>query len=327
MVFGLSSARGLSPSYGADEDEFNCYRQIHSFTGLDIDAQDQLIVTCFWCGIGAVVSFDPKLGKPTIISSGGIFETTHLLDIQIADNGDMYVHEHIHTGGVRITKVDPISGVQTIVTQGGLISRSSQWGSTALDPAGMLILPAPSETYTTGRIVSVDPDTGEQQLLFTSDGLVIIDIVIDESSGDLFASVRLSQSGSYAIVRIDITSGVYTIVYQETGSFRISDIAINSSGNLIALRRLYDESIIIDIIEIDPTNGDYTVITQGGYLTNPADVDVDYDDSILVTDYSAKIRRNAFGHPSGMVIRVDPVTGEQSIAAWAKKFIWPQLYQ
>jgi VCBS repeat-containing protein len=184
-----------------------------------------------------------------------------------------------------------------------------------------------------GRIVRIDPETGDQTVLEESGPVIAIagHIAIDPETGALFA---LDQS---RIVKVDPVTGEETILAEQFHD--PWDLEIDGNGDLIvtrpeigAISRINPETGVVTfirsgggfwaglaieangrllvsdlglnrIVRVHPTTGSLQTVSSGRLLSQPNDIAVDALGNILVAD------------GSGKVIRIDPVSGAQTLLA------------
>jgi len=107
---------------------------------------------------------DPSGGGLQIVSStsaGRWFS-----GIAATDSGKLYPSEIFYNNG--ILEIDPVTGSQTFISQGGLMS--DPWG-VAMDLAGNIVV-VDSEWWNPGRVLRIDPVTHAQTLI-ASGGLLV----------------------------------------------------------------------------------------------------------------------------------------------------------
>lgn len=268
-------------------------------------------------------------------------------DILVVDEGG---------SGVRgkIIRVDPVTGAQTVVSEGGLLQIPS---GITVDAAGQILV---TDSYGCGSpeavcaVIRIDPTTGTQAVvsqfgLFTSPFGIAVD-----GQGQIV--VTQSRSASTGVLRVDPATGAQTIV---TGEGFISDavgVAVAAPGQLIVTNG--GQGIPAAVISVDPTTGVQTPIAigPGGPCINtvlgcPAGVAIEADGSLLVANQIGVVRIHpATGAvtsvtPHGLltvpygvaieatgqiivadferIIRVDPATGAQSVVSEGGNFVNP----
>lgn len=142
--------------------------------------------------------------------------STVIQDIQVGTDGTIYVLDYgvFGSGGGRVVKVDPLSGAQQVLAQGGHIDQGSDM---VIAPDGNLIVL--SSTDRASKIVSVDRTTGLQQFLKSLDDTGFV--ALDGDGTLLFA-------GFYGrnVARINLTTGSVTILGSIGGVGNPTGIAV-----------------------------------------------------------------------------------------------------
>jgi HYR domain/NHL repeat len=208
--------------------------------GIAIAANGDLLVVdeSAFGGSGGVIRVDPVTGAQATVSSGNFFVDP--AGIAIASNGDIIVAD-VNTFGVSpfngvpggaIIRVNPVTGVQTVVSSGGSF----------FDPAGVAVsstdqlLVADFNSFFgggdacgggIGAVFRVDPSTGAQTVIAVGGPLTIGSLtnqvappraVALESNGDILVTSNIfgrfdcSPSQPGAILRIDPATGSQTIL-------------------------------------------------------------------------------------------------------------------
>jgi hypothetical protein len=137
-------------------------------------------------------------------------------------------------------------------------------------------------------------------------------------NGDLFVADDLGAQ----VIRINVTTGVPTVV-SSGGSFaNPQGVAVAANGDLLVIDgRAFGTGAVF---HVDPTTGIQTVVSQGGYFVNPYGIALEADGDILVVDPSA-FPGSCPAPGCGGVIRVNPMTGTQTIVSSGGLFIDPAV--
>jgi hypothetical protein len=93
----------------------------NSARAIALEASGQILVTDATIAladgsiVGGVVRVNPATGAQTMLSSGGLLDDPHGVDVEA--NGDIVV-----TARAGVVRLDPVTGTQTLVSSGGYIS-------------------------------------------------------------------------------------------------------------------------------------------------------------------------------------------------------------
>jgi len=200
-----------------------------------------------------------------------------------------------------ITRVDPITGAQSVVSSGGNLFAAL---GIAIDAAGNIL--TTSEPLLSGvvSIVQVDPTTGAQKIISSGNNLRFpVGITID-AGGELLVADR----SAHAVIQIDPITGSQKII-SSGGNFNApvgsgpNGIAIDPAGNILVAGERGPTPGSGYIVRVDPTTGAQTVVSEGGILNAPNAIAIDAAGNFLVAD------------GTGNIIRVNPITGLQSVVS------------
>ena len=97
-------------------------------------------------------------------------------------------------------------------------------------------------------------------------------------------------------------------------------IGKEASGNLLVTL----QSTPPRLVRIDARTGALTVVSEGGLLLSPTGVDVSADGSILLVDQSRRVDPVTNEAAMGALVRVDPVSGAQTLLSTDARFYMPQ---
>ncbi len=216
-------------------------------------------------------------------------------DIISADSGNAI------DGGF-IIKVDPNTAEQTVVSSGGLLSLPFD---PTIDPAGAIIV-----SDTSGRLIRVDPASGQQFLL------------ADNAVGSLGmpCGIALTRQGEVfvantrAVLDIDLASGQIRTLSSGGNLLCPLGIALADNGGLFVLNRAFPNQIV----RVNPQTGAQKVISQGRYLKSPQAIAV-AGAALYVTDVATS--DGNFG--VGRVIEVDIHTGLQTVVSEGGYLVGP----
>jgi streptogramin lyase len=206
--------------------------------------------------------------------------------------------------------------------------------ATSLRPGELVWFTVPVLTSGVTTFVKVDPVTGAQQSIFSTDQLqqpfdLAIDaegiiFVVDRSAGSVVridtesssmttlasgldepAAIRFDAEGRLLItdpdvIRIDPQSGTQTLLSVMSTTFR--DIDVDPSGNILLADFAHS------IVQLDPITGLLSTVSAGTSTDpfEPLGIAVDDNGSIFATDFAGNFNR---------VVRVDPGTGDRTLIA------------
>jgi sugar lactone lactonase YvrE len=122
----------------------------------------------------------------------------------------------------------------------------------------------------------------------------------------------------YGVIQINPDTGAQTVVstggYLNTSSNSARGIALEANGQILVTDTaitLTDGSLVGGVVRVNPATGTQTLLSSGGLLSQPLNVDVESDGYIVVTDRAG-------------VIRIDPITGTQSLVSSGGNLSGPQ---
>jgi streptogramin lyase len=211
--------------------------------------------------------------------------------------GAILVVDRDASGGAgALVRIDPATGIQTILSEAGLFSDPSD---VVVNANGVIFVSDES-----GAAVRVDSDTGEQTLLSSGGQLVRPSGVALDPQGALLvadAAALVAGAGASKVVRVDAALGTQEVICPELDlglSGRLS-ITSDAAGRVIVV----DEGspAIADgaALRIDPQTCAYEILSQDGDFFDPWGVVVDGAGQILIADRG------------GSILKLDPETGSQ----------------
>src|SRR5207247_1451130 len=143
-------------------------------------------------GSGGVIRVNTLTGGQAFVSTGNNFELP--AGIAREARGFLLVSDYGRPGGPgRLIRVNPANGSQTVVSVGDPVfsggSRFIAPSGIALGPSGQIYIADPDQPGDTGRIIRVDPVTGDQFTVSTGGSFIDpTGIVRDPASGALLAA-------------------------------------------------------------------------------------------------------------------------------------------
>lgn len=231
-----------------------------------------------------LVRVDAQSFAMSVITQGGALGN--------ADGVAFDAHGHIvvATDGGEVIHVDPTSGAQNVVH-----SSDRLYQDVAVKPDGdYLVVNLPSATPS--GLFAINHTSGAATRFNTG-----------QNFGDGPTGVVIGKDGHYyvagpgvrAVIRVDQTTGVETVVSQGGHFVSPSGIAVAPDGHLFVVDHGADK-----VIHVDPATGTQNVVSAGGHLQAPVDIAVDGNGKILVVDLV-----------DDKLIRIEPTTGAQTVIA------------
>jgi hypothetical protein len=153
-----------------------------------------------------------------------------------------------------IWRIDPITGVQSLVTSGGYID--SQISGLAVHPNGLLYATVYGGAQIT-RLLEIDPNSGTQTKLTMSvfnSGAAAASIEIDQY-GNLYIPL---ETGADQVWRVDGSTYIPTQIY--FGGYDVTDVAVNFDGDVFVTvyEQFYQRS---KLWRIDGQTGNASILT------------------------------------------------------------------
>ena len=257
----------------------------------------------------------------------------------VADFGLDILDSSAPIGGALIA-VNPATGARSLFsTLQGSAGETAVALDVAISKTGKIVVAAldVADGALSGNVLfSINPDTGQRTLLtdFADAGQGETGTtpygVAFEQSGDILAVTNpLFATGEednvIALFRINPVTGDRTRISDlgtgggDTSRFA-SSVAVEANGKIVVvMSESFTTGVVSSLLlRVDPATGATTTITDfsdtsdGPVGASPSDVSVEPSGNILVADSSA----DPFGSgtTSGVVFRVDPVTGQRTIA-------------
>jgi sugar lactone lactonase YvrE len=135
--------------------------------------------------------------------------------------------------------------------------------------------------------------------------------------GDILVSDYEAFGGGGGVLRVDPVTGAQTVVSSGGNFVEPIRIAISPIGDIF----IFDQAReVAAVIRVDPQTGVQTVVSSGGYFAEPTGIKIDPNGSILVVDPFAF---PGAGVDGGAMIRVNPMTGAQTVVSSGGSFYRP----
>lgn len=203
-----------------------------------------------------------------------------------------------------------------------------------------------------GRILRVDPVTGEETVIASGGYLNSTGAIVIDATGKIIVSV------AGGIISVDPDTGDQAVIASGEYLNPPGPIAIDAAGKIIV-------GVPGGIVSIDPATGDHAVIASGEHLNSPGAIVIDAAGKIIVgstTGYAGLgsiirvdsatgaqhlvsstgyisgfigpaglavdasgdiiVSNNGYGVGAGSILRIDPVTGNQAVITAGLVFPW-----
>ncbi|MGH2715555.1 MAG: PKD domain-containing protein, partial [Thermoleophilaceae bacterium] len=223
---------------------------------------------------GAVIRVDPLTGLQSLVSSGGGFFDP--AGIAVARDGQLYVVDNrAPDDDGAVIRVDPRTGAQTLITERGALDLPF---GIAVERGGGLVVAnrlkpgdVVSNCYAVGRLVRVDPLTGEQRVIPQQPGHIAwpFGLAIAPDGGIVVANECASLGG---LIRVDPFNGDQTQVTPNGPQdvlVRPERVALDPAGAFLVT----DYSVGPDndggIVRVDPESGDQRLVRAGELFNHP----------------------------------------------------------
>jgi hypothetical protein len=214
------------------------------------------------------------------------------------------------TGVGAIIGVDPNTGAETVITSGHYLQAPQ---SVREDSDGTLLI-VDNTTFGSGALIRYDPNhtAGDGQSVVSVGQFFQAPAALELVNG-LIIVADPGAAGSYGTLLIINPQAPPTsnqTILTQGGSLAGPSALTPGPGNSIYVGDVTTGGG--SVIQVDLTTHAQTVITQGDNLTTPADVAVDANGNIIVTDTGdTSMTENG----AGVVVSVDPTTGDQTVLA------------
>jgi sugar lactone lactonase YvrE len=281
---------------------------------------------------GAVIlRTDPASGALVEVSRNGpqgtLFQRPY--DLAVEADGSLVVADMgvPNSKDGAIVRVDPLSGVQSLVSSGGEF----------YDPAGIAVGPdgqlwvadnrAPDDD---GAVIKVDPRTGAQTLVTeraddpARDKLDLPFGIAVEASGDLVVTNRVlpdvlpsACQALGTVVRVDPATGNQQEVSVAGSIAWPLGVAVAPDGSIVVVNECSTHG---GLIRVDPFGGGQSQITPNGsqdVLVTPERVAFGPGGELFVSDFSLG------PDGDGGIVRVDSGTGDQALVRSGELFNHP----
>ncbi len=251
---------------------------------------------------GFIIRVDPKTGEQVVISSG-----VHLqmpFEPVIDPTGQIIVSD-----SGRLIRVNPQTGAQTIVADQSRGPLGRPYGI-AINRDGNIIV------ANLEAIVQVDPVSGQVETLLAGDKSFHPLAVAIGDNGHLFV---INLSSPRQIIRVNPHSGAQQVVTQAGFLKNPQALAVQGNDLYITDVATADGTFGIGrVIQVDAQRGTQRVVSEGGALVGPVGIATDANGQLIVGDpytVNPASQDRAAGGYDGGIIRIDPLSGTQSLIA------------
>jgi sugar lactone lactonase YvrE len=246
---------------------------------------------------------NPTTGVQTLIAATNLMEQPSAIAFDAT--GQIVVADYGYVGAGGVFRVDPASGTQSLVSNGDSLIHPT---GVAVDAAGNLVVAQQGADQGTGSVLRIDPANGNQTVVSTVGALSVAGGVAIDADGSYLVANFAGGSGGSAIVRVDAGTGAQAVV-TSGGDLDVGplDVWVNNlqSDSLLVPHSSFPFTTG-QVIEVNASSGVQTILSTGDNLVRPTAVTQDALGNIYVTD---------FGGGNPRVLRIDPLTGEQTIIA------------
>jgi len=213
--------------------------------------------------------------------------------------------------GSKILDIDPLTGVQTVISTGGNLVQPI---GVCLDAAGNIIVADAGYGFAdaqAGTIIRINPITGQQTVVSSGGALWFPIGVATDSQGFLIVTQEGKNQTTPAVLRIDPATGAQTVVATGPPMHVSGDVVVDPAGNYLAsdFQSLGGGAIL----KVDPASGAQSIVSTGNYLAlGPAGIWLNNlkSQSLLV------VENNAFSGPApSALLDINTATGSQSIVS------------
>ncbi len=324
---------------------------------------------CGVLGCGGEIAVDPATGAESVLSSNStatVSSNSYLttpgqpfgapFTIAWAPNGDLYVGDTFGLGGScsgiglagsggcgGVLELDPSTGAVSVVSSNaqpinvlGNTEYFNQVNGVAVAPNGDIIVEDWGGCGGCGKIISVDPSTGQETLISPKQGQKELmgypqglaldgnDAFVADANGHGGPCGSGPNAGCGGIIEVNLTTGVQTLLSSDTTPMTsdlyvdgVENIAVDSDGML-----LVTDAGGGDILQVAPSTGDASVFASNAgqanastqYLSAPIGISIAPDGTIVVADPGAFLSNCGGSYcPGGAIIEVNPSTRQETL--------------
>jgi len=248
---------------------------------------------------GFVIKVDSNKVQ-TVIASGGNLRMP--FGVVVDSNGQIMVSD-----SGRLIHIDPKTQIQTVIADNSAGKLGSPYGID-IDISGH-VLAANAQA-----LVRVDPASGQTIVVSSGANFRAPLGVAVADNGEIYVA-NVAFPGQ--IVRVNSQNGSQKVI--ASGQYLNSPRSIAIQGNDIYVTDVINTNINYGlagrVIHIDAHTGTQRVVSEGRLLVDPVGIAVDANGQIIVGDPSTvnpKSLDPSSGGYDGAIIRIDPITGDQT---------------
>jgi streptogramin lyase len=219
--------------------------------------------------------------------------------------GDILVTDR---GTHSLLVVDPVTGVQTVLSTGGFFSEPE---AVVVNATGRIFVVEADRFGAGSKIVEVNPANGAQSVLASGGSILDPNDIAIEASGMLVVADFSGPSGLGGILRINPATGAQSVLLNGGGPF---DLAVESSGQIVYTTFNFFNSLLV---RFNPVTHVSATLNQD--VGGAGGVAVEASGNILVSDGGSASDNAAH------VFRVDPVSGARSTLTTGDAFAFRDL--
>jgi sugar lactone lactonase YvrE len=248
---------------------------------------------------GGLFKLNPQTGERSVIAMGGLLRMPFGVTVD-AKSGMIVVSD-----SGRLVAVDPSSGEQTVVADNSMGALGMPCGMDFDGRHNLVVANAQA-------IVRMDANRDRLQVVSAGGNLRCPVGVAMGQSGDLFVA---NMSFPSEIIRVNSRTGEQTVIAR--GGMLNRPQAIAASGNDLYVTDVADPDGnfgVGRVIHVDATTGEQSVVSEGDLLVGPVGIAIEADGQLIVGD-PYTIDPESRDLLDGAVMRINPVTGEQSLLA------------
>jgi sugar lactone lactonase YvrE len=248
---------------------------------------------------GFVIKVDSNKVQ-TVIASGGNLRMP--FGVVVDSNGQIVVSD-----SGRLIHIDPKTQIQTVIADSSAGKLGSPYGID-IDISGQ-VLAANAQA-----LVRVDPASGQTAVVSSGANFGAPLGVAVADNGEIYVA-NVAFPGE--IVRVNPQNGSQKVI--ASGQYLNSPRSIAIQGNDIYVTDVINTNINYGlagrVIHVDAHTGVQRVVSEGRLLVDPVGIAVDANGQIIVGDPSTvnpKSLDPSSGGYDGAIIRIDPITGDQT---------------
>ena len=214
----------------------------------------------------------------TRVSSGGDFKVPFGVKVETkAPNAGQILVADLDAFGQAgaIFRVDPLTGAQTTLTQGGnfyFLQGLAVAPTNTPNFGDIYVTSVGNGTSITSKLIKVDPTTGAQTIVSSADNFNYPVGIAVEGDGNLIVVDALAKK----VIRVDPTTGVQTVLSDATNASQGLPFLLPTHVSLDGTGQLYISDGKVNagtnerlVFKVDKTTGNRVLVTQDGFFEQP----------------------------------------------------------